>query len=308
MMNIVLQIENLSFKYGKLKALDNISINLEPGVYGLLGPNGAGKSTLIKTILGFLKPYAGTGKILNYDLKDVREIRKRIGYMPENDSMIAGLDGVTFVSYLAELSGISPDKAKKRAHDVLFFVGLEEERYRKTEQYSSGMKQKLKLAQAIVHSPELLLLDEPTSGMDPQGRKDLIKLIKTISEEENITIIYSSHLLADIEEACEKVIIMNKGKILTVDSIENLKKRDYNSYELKLKNNIDNFLIKIKDLGMKYDLNSKGIYTLIVPKDFPVKELFKIAYNEGTQIRYFKNRRSTLEQKFLKLIGETNGN
>jgi ABC-2 type transport system ATP-binding protein len=228
--------------------------------------------------------------------------------MPENDSIITGLDGVTFVSYLAQLSGIPVNKAKKRAHDVLFFVGLEEERYRKTEQYSAGMKQKLKLAQAIVHSPELLLLDEPTSGMDPQGRKDLIKLIKTISKEENITIIYSSHLLADIEEACEKVIIMNKGKILTVDSVANLKKRDYNSYELKLKNNIEKFLIKIKEIGIDYDLNNRKIYTLIAPKDFPIKKLFNIAYKEGTQIRYFKNKRTTLEQKFLKLIGEANGN
>ncbi len=307
-MDKIIDLKNISFKYGKLKALDKISLNLGSGIYGLLGPNGAGKSTLIKTILGFLKPYEGEGEIFGYDLNNVREIRKRIGYMPENDSLILGLDGITFVSYLGELSGLSSQKAKKRAHDVLYFVGLDEERYRKTEQYSAGMKQRLKLAQAIVHSPELLLLDEPTSGMDPRGRKDLIKLINSISEQEEITIIYSSHLLADIEETCDKVIILNKGKILTVDSIKNLKKRDYNSYEIKIKNNKEKFIMELGKNYIEYSLNEKGIYTIITPKDFEIKKIFDIAFKTKTQIRYFKNKRTSLEEKFLTLIGEDNGN
>jgi len=308
-MKSVIDINNISFSYGKLKALKNINLKLEPGIYGLLGPNGAGKTTLLKILLGFLTPDTGNGSIFGFNIiKNIKQIRKKIGYMPEDETLIPDLDGISLTSYLAELSGLSSENAMKRAHEVLFYVNLEEERYRQATEYSTGMKQKLKLAQAIVHSPDLLLLDEPTSGMDPQARKDMINLIKKIAREGETSIIYSSHILSDIEESCNQVIILNKGKTLAIEKIADLKKNNFNSYEIKLKNNIENFLSKLKENKAKYSLTERGIFKVNVPSNITPQKLFKLASITNTQIRHFRNTRTTLEERFLNYIEEENGN
>jgi ABC-2 type transport system ATP-binding protein len=196
-----------------VKALEGVSLDLSQGAVGLLGPNGAGKSTLIRILLGFLSPDKGGGSVLGYDIKDEqRKIRRYVGYMPEDDCFIPGLDAVSFTSYLGELSGMPRQEAMKRAHEVLYYVGLEESRYRKLETYSSGMKQRLKLAQALVHDPKLIFLDEPTSGLDPNGRSEILELIMDISSKKDIQVLISSHILPDIELTCKYVVILNKGR------------------------------------------------------------------------------------------------
>jgi len=199
-----------------------------------LGPNGAGKSTLLRLLLGFLPPDKGEGTILGYDIKTQQEfIRRYVGYMPEDDCFIPGMDGVSLTSYLGELSGMPRQEAMKRAHEVLFFVGLEESRYRLVETYSGGMKQRLKLAQAIVHDPKLIFLDEPTSSLDPQGRKEILELIMDISSKKDIQVLISSHILADIEAICSYVVILNRGRVAAQGTMKELKEIKYSLYELR---------------------------------------------------------------------------
>lgn len=178
----LLLLKDISYSYGKVKALDGVNLLLNPGVYGLLGPNGAGKSTLMKLLLGFLPFQAGEGSLLGCDVRREKALlRRRVGYMPEGECLVPEMSGVEVTAYLGELSGMEGTEAMKRAHEVLYYVGFGEERYRKASTYSTGMKQKLKLAQAIVHDPPLLFLDEPTSGMDPQGRKELLELVREMA-------------------------------------------------------------------------------------------------------------------------------
>ncbi len=229
------EIKDIHFSYGRVKALEGVSLDLSQGAVGLLGPNGAGKSTLIRILLGFLSPDKGGGRVLGYDIKDEQaEIRRYVGYMPEDDCFIPGLDAVSFTSYLGELSGMPRQEAMKRAHEVLYYVGLEESRYRKLETYSSGMKQRLKLAQALVHDPKLIFLDEPTSGLDPNGRSEILELIIDISSKKDIQVLISSHILPDIELTCKYVVILNKGKLAAQGDISELKEIRY-LYEVRVK-------------------------------------------------------------------------
>jgi ABC-2 type transport system ATP-binding protein len=209
-----IEVKNLSFSYGNVQALNDVSLSLGDGAVGLLGPNGAGKSTLIRILLGFLPPASGEGTVLGYDIRrEQAKIRRAVGYMPEDDCFIAGMDAVTFTAYFGELSGMPREEAMKRAHEVLFYVGLGEARYRLLDTYSAGMKQRLKMAQALVHDPRLLFLDEPTANLDPQGRNDVLELIADVASHKDIQVLLSSHILADIEALCASVLILNKGKL-----------------------------------------------------------------------------------------------
>lgn len=215
-MTPVIELEGLSVRFGKREILRNLSGSFSGRTIGLLGPNGAGKSTLINTLLGFHKPAAGTARILGEDIQTgTRHIRSLIGYMPENDSFIAGMTAVSFVRFMGELSGLSSEAALERAHEALFYVGLGEARYRKLGTYSLGMKQLAKLAQAIVHGPKLLILDEPTNGLDPPARLRMIKLIGEMKETRDLHIVLCSHLLRDVEETCEEVLILKQGALCT---------------------------------------------------------------------------------------------
>ena len=207
-----------------------------PGAVGLLGPNGAGKSTLLKSLLGFLVPEKGSMKVLGLDVAtSPLEIRERIGYMPESDSHIPGMNAVSFVAYCGQLSGLPATDAMQRAHEVLYYVGLGEARYRNLETYSTGMKQRIKLAQAIVHDPDLLFLDEPTNGMDPKGRDEMLELIHDLAHNKNVNLILSSHLLPDVEYTCDHVVVMDKGTIATYGPIAALKGTAGRVYELRIK-------------------------------------------------------------------------
>lgn len=306
-MEKIIELENISFSYGNFKAIDNVNITIGNGIYGLLGPNGAGKTTLMKVILGFLTPSSGKGEILGFNIKESSiTMKKKIGYMPENDCLIPGMNGVTLVSYLGELSGMSKQEAIKRAHEVLYYVGLEESRYRNVDTYSSGMKQRIKLAVALVHDPELLFLDEPTSGMDPQARNEMLELINDISSKGAMNIIMSSHILPDIENTCKNVLIMNKGKIISEQQISDLNRKQFNIYEIKLKGDIKTFKEKIPNC--RIERGEKGVFRIQLPNDFTIYSIFKKAYEMNVQIRYFRQSKVTLEDAFVTAIGEANAN
>src|SRR6185503_18933002 len=201
--------EDLAVSYGLVQALAGVRGAFYPGPTGLLGPNGAGKTTLLKTLLGFLDPDAGRMTAFGKDpTKQPLEVRRRLGYMPEQDCHIPGMSAAAFVAFAGELSGLPRDEAISRAHEVLYYVGLGEARYRNLETYSTGMKQRIKLAQAIVHDPDLLFLDEPTNGMDPKGRDEMLELIHDLGHKKNVNLILSSHLLPDVEYTCDHVVVM----------------------------------------------------------------------------------------------------
>lgn len=298
------EIRDLHFSYGKVKALDGVALDLPKGAIGLLGPNGAGKSTLLRILLGFLSPDKGEGRVLGYDIKHQQPmIRRFVGYMPEDDCFIPGMDAVSFTSYLGELSGMPRQEAMKRAHEVLFYVGLEESRYRNIETYSGGMKQRLKLAQAIVHDPRLLFLDEPTSGLDPQGRKEILGLIIDISSEKDIQVLISSHILPDIEATCSYVVILNKGKLAAEGNISELKQIKYSLYEMKIKGENESFLQKLRDMKSNVEETEDGLLKVYLPPGKKPQEIFKIAADEKIQIRHFVKSQTSLEDLFAKVVG-----
>jgi ABC-2 type transport system ATP-binding protein len=287
-----------------VKALSGVDLKLPQGAIGLLGPNGAGKSTLIRILLGFLSPDRGGGKVLDYDIKTQQsEIRRYVGYMPEDDCLIPGMDAVSFTSYLGELSGMPRQEAMKRAHEVLFYVGLEESRYRKLETYSGGMKQRLKLAQSIVHDPRLIFLDEPTSGLDPQGRTEILNLIMDISSKKDIQVLISSHILPDIEMTCSYVVILNEGKPAAQGNIKDLKEIKYNLYEMKIKSDGENFLQRLKAIKCRVEETEDQILKVYMPPELNPQEVFRIASEEDTQIRHFVKSQTSLEDLFAGVVG-----
>ena len=195
-------------RLGGRTILDGLTGTFSGRAIGLLGPNGAGKSTLINALLGFHPAASGAVRVFGADVREAKALRRLIGYMPENDAFISHMTGVRFVRYMAELAGLPPEAALERAHEAFFYVGLGEARYRKLGTYSLGMKQLAKLAQAIAHGPRLLLLDEPTNGLDPPARQRMIRLIREIRDAGQMHILISSHLLRDVEETCEEVVIL----------------------------------------------------------------------------------------------------
>lgn len=222
----VIETQGLLKRFGRFVALDHLDLRVEPGAIGLLGPNGAGKSTLLKCLLQLQPITAGSARLLGREVgREGREIRKRIGYTPEQDCHIPGMLGCEYVTYCAQLCGLPFEAARQRAHEMLDFVGMGQERYRKVDTYSTGMKQRLKLAQAIVHDPEVLFLDEPTNGLDPRGQGQMLDLVRSLWQEHGLTVVLSSHLLHDVERVCEHIILLARGRVLVQDSLASLKER-----------------------------------------------------------------------------------
>jgi len=305
MMNVEnVEVKDLHFNYGKVKALDGVNLKLPGGAIGLLGPNGAGKSTLIKILLGFLTPDKGEGLVLGYDIKKQQSsIRRYVGYMPESDCLIPGMDAVSFTSYLGELSGMPRQEAMKRAHEVLFYVGLEESRYRNLETYSSGMKQRLKLAQAIVHDPKIIFLDEPTSGLDPRGRIEILDLIMDISSKKDIQVLISSHILSDIESVCSYVVILTKGELASQGKISDLKQINYSLYEIKAFENVERFIDGLRNIGCKVEQTTDKLIKVYLPPEKNPQDIISIAVEEKTQIRHFVKSQTSLEDIFAEVVG-----
>src|SRR5579863_7953055 len=232
----VATISNLTVRYGTKIAVNDLSVDIPEGCIGLLGPNGAGKTTLLKTFLGFLTPAAGTATVIGKDVvRDSIELRQLVGLMPEQDCHIPGMSAVSFVSYAGELAGMPPAQALRRAHEVLEYCGLGEARYRNVETYSTGMKQRIKFAQALVHGPKLLLLDEPTNGLDPRGRDEMLDLVRSVSHGKGVNVIVCSHLLPDIERTCDEVVLVMNGKLRAHGLIKDLKKIEGHPFDVELR-------------------------------------------------------------------------
>jgi ABC-2 type transport system ATP-binding protein len=299
----VIDLEALEVRLGNRTVLNGLTGALQGHVIGLLGPNGAGKSTLINTLLGFHLPSQGTARVFGLDChRDRAQIRQGIGYMPENDSFIGNMSGVRFVRYMAELSGLPPAEALERAHEALFYVGLGEVRYRKVESYSLGMKQLIKLAQALAHGPKLLILDEPTNGLDPMARQRMIQVIKEIRQEGSIRILMSSHLLRDIDEICDEVLILKNGRIAALSNIEQERRSNRNFLELETTGVIDQFAARIRALGAECASFQDGRLKLVMPDNIAVRDLYVIAGEQGVQIRRMNLRRDSLEDIFLRAM------
>src|SRR3989449_5861356 len=229
----IIETTNLTKRFGPQTALDGVSLNVQRGAVGLLGPNGAGKSTFMKCLLQLQPISSGSARLLGREVgREGREIRKRVGYTPEQDCHIPGMVGCEYVTYCAQLCGLPFQAARQRAHEMLDFVGMGQERYRKVDTYSTGMKQRLKLAQAIVHDPEIVFLDEPTNGLDPKGQAQILELVQSLWRTYGITVVLSSHLLQDVDRICEQIIIIARGRVLVHDTLENLKARQRGAAEV----------------------------------------------------------------------------
>ena len=300
----VATISNLTVRYGSKTAVSELTVDVPAGCVGLLGPNGAGKTTLIKTLLGFIRPAAGTAEVLGLDVaRSPLEIRRRIGLMPEIDCHIPGMNAVSFVSYAGELCGMPRNEAMRRAHETLEYCGLGEARYRNIETYSTGMKQRVKLGQALVHGPKLLFLDEPTNGLDPAGRDDMLKLIRDISHSKGVNVIVSSHLLPDIERTCDEVIVMRKGKIATQGLVTDLRKTEGVQMEVELRLPSDDFVEAMRKRGGEVIRNLGSSYRIQLQPDGDVgHRLFEAARESGAQIRGFRNAARSLEDVFLEAV------
>ena len=271
---------------------------------GLLGPNGAGKSTLILTLLGFLRPSAGRARILGMDCRrNMGEARSRIGYMPENDSFVGEMTAVTFLRQMAELSGLPPKAALEKAHEVLFHVGLGESRYRELRTYSYGMKQMAKLAQAIVHGPELVVLDEPTNGLDPAARRRMLKLVADMKEEQGMNVLICSHLLRDIEQVCDEAVILKDGAIVHHCNLEEERRSNRSFVELEVTGDDRNLRMALPEIGAEGVSEGAGRWRIVLPAGVEVEAIWGLAARQNLLVRKLTHRRDTLEEIFLKAMG-----
>jgi len=299
----VIELDRLEVRLGGRVVLDGLTGELRGNAIGLLGPNGAGKSTLINTLLGFHEPSRGTARVFGLDaVRDRARIRQSIGYMPENDSFIGNMNGVRFVRYMAELAGLPAREALERAHEALFYVGLGEVRYRKISTYSLGMKQLIKLAQALAHGPRLLILDEPTNGLDPVARQRMIQTIKEIRKEGSIRLLISSHLLRDIDETCDEALILKDGRIAALCNIEEERRSHRNFIELETIGPANAFSEKMRELGCECACFPGGRVKLIMPDKIEARDLYATAALQGVQIRRIHQRRDSLEDIFLRAM------
>ena len=298
----LVELSGLTVRFGNRDILRGLTATLRGGAVGLLGPNGAGKSTLINTLLGFYKPASGWAKVFGRDIHtDIRFIRSLVGYMPENDAFISKMNAVSFVQMMGELSGLPSGVALERAHEALFYVGLAEARYRKLGTYSLGMKQLAKLAQAIVHGPKLLILDEPTNGLDPSARQRMIRMIREMRESQEMRIVLCSHLLRDVEDTCDEVLILKQGQISHYSDLDQERRSNQRFLELEAYGANGDFSAAIEKLGCECAVTANRI-KMVLADGIETRDIFRIAAEQQVRIRRMNFRRDTLEDIFLKAM------
>ena len=303
-----IELDGLTVNLGGRPILVDLRASLRGRAIGLLGPNGAGKTTLLRTLLGFFPPTAGSAEVLGFSLaNEGKQLRAQIGYMPENDAYVAGMTAVHFVRLMAELSGLPPEPALERAHETLFYVGLGEARYRKLGTFSTGMKQMVKLAQALVHGPQLLMLDEPTNGLDPPARKRMLELVTDIRDRGEAHIVLSSHLLRDVEMVCDEVIILKNGRIAATCDLEAERKANRSFVELELQASNDDFARELTELGCELAVHETGRMKLVLPEGRTVRDLYTVADRLDVGIRHLDLKRDSLQDIFLRAMEDDNG-
>ena len=307
-MTPVIELKDLRVKLGRREILQGISCRLGVSgagkAIGLLGPNGAGKSTLILSLLGFHKASGGSASILGLDCHaHAREVKARVGYMPENDSFIADMSAVRFLRIMGELSGLPSRVALERAHEVLFHVGLGEARYRALGTYSLGMKQMAKLAQAIMHGPELVILDEPTNGLDPAARARMLKLVVEMKREHGMSVVLCSHLLRDVEEVCDEVVILKDGRIAHHANLEEERRANRRFVELEVSGDDRNFAAALREHGVEGVSEGGGRWRIVLPPELQLDIIWRLVGRENLEVHRLTHRRDTLEEIFLKAVG-----
>ncbi|MBX3443451.1 MAG: ABC transporter ATP-binding protein [Planctomyces sp.] len=302
----VVRLQEIVKDYGSYRALDSVTCEIGEGVTGLLGPNGAGKSTLIKVLMGLVRITKGTGEVLGIPLaSDHRAIRARIGYMAEDDCYIPGLTGVEMVQFAARLSGIPPIEALRRAHEILDFCGAEQERYREVDGYSTGMRQKLKFAQSIVHDPDLMILDEPTAGLDPEERKQMLNRIRVLSQRAGKAVLISTHILPDVQEICDSVVILARGRVRLTQGLDMLKRPSSPTYYLRGSGPMEEFLARARQAGIEPQLDEQGVVRLPNVDASNVEQVWSWALETGLGVRSLAPARNTLEAVFMEAIRDS---
>jgi ABC-2 type transport system ATP-binding protein len=298
----LVELQGLSVQFGNREILSNLTASLRGRAIGLLGPNGAGKSTLINTLLGFYRPSAGSAQVFGHDIRtDTRKIRGLVGYMPENDAFIAKMTAVSLVQMMGELSGLPSGVALERAHEALFYVGLAEARYRRVGTYSLGMKQLAKLAQAIVHGPKLLILDEPTNGLDPSARQRMIRMVREMRDSRQVRILLCSHLLRDVEDICDEVLILKQGRIAHYSDLNRERSANRRFVELEFYGANGDFTQAVEKLGCECAIAANRM-KMVLPDGLETRDIFRVAAERGVRIRRLNFRRDTLEDIFLKAM------
>jgi ABC-2 type transport system ATP-binding protein len=298
----LIELDGLTVRFGNRDILRDLTAAMRGRAIGLLGPNGAGKSTLINTLLGFYEPVAGSAKVFGRDIQtDLRAIRSLVGYMPENEAFISKMNAVSFVQMMAELSGLPSGVALERAHEALFYVGLAEARYRQLGTYSLGMKQLAKLAQAIVHGPKLLILDEPTNGLDPSARQRMIRMIREIRDGKEMRIVLCSHLLRDVEDTCDEVLILKQGQIAHYSNLDEERRANKRFLELETCGANGDFTAAIEKLGCECAVTANRM-KMVLADGVETRDIFRIAAEQQVRIRRMNFRRDTLEDIFLKAM------
>lgn len=301
-MGLVIETEGLTKLYGRLKALDNVSLRIPEGASALLGPNGAGKSTLVKGLLGLLKVQGGTGRFFGHDIRrEKKQIRQLTGYVPEDDCYIVGLTGLEAVKLMGELGGLPPRESLRRSHEILDLVGILEERYREVQTYSTGMKQKVKLAQALIHDPKFLILDEPTNGLDPEMRMKVLSLIKTLVTKKGVNVLICTHLIPDVEQLCNYAVIIGHGNVLVQDYLSALQKPAKESYFVRFHGEGRLFSGAIKELGLTVDEERHDLFQVFGDGTVPGRVL-ALANGCGVQVREIYPCKTSLEEIFMKAV------
>ncbi len=299
---MLLQLQGVNKHYGAVHALRDVDLTVPEGSIGLLGPNGAGKSTLLKIMLGLLPASSGTVQVLGFDAAARSlELRQRIGYMPEQDCYVSGLDAVELCTFAGQLCGLPPGEARSRAHAVLAYVGLEDKRYLKVNTYSTGQKQRVKLAQALVHDPDLLLLDEPTNGLDPRGRDEMLALIRELPEKRGCSILLSSHLLPDVEEVCSRAILLSEGHLVFSGTISEMRGQEGELFEVRVKAEADRLAALLGAAGCQAELHEGALLVRLPPGQDP-DLIFSQALEGGIQVRHLAACHASLETAFIKLL------
>ncbi len=295
--------KGFSVHYGKIRAVDNIDIRAPRRSIGLLGPNGAGKTTLLRALLGFLKPKSGTATVLGYDIyKELNEIWDHVGYSPEFAPKIPDISAQKYVSYIGQLAGLSSIDASQRAYDSLYYVGLGEERYRMLGEFSQGMMQKAKLAAALVHDPDLIILDEPTDGLDPEGRAQMLELIENLYKDEGKSIIVSTHLLFDVQRVCDWALIIGNGRLIASGNLNQLLSDTSDVIRIRVAGNLDTLLNRLRARGLDFQVDDENNVDISRVDNIEMMILDIINSEPSLSIRYLGKRERTLQDVFISLV------